>query len=215
MANHGPQSARRTRDRVVDQLPVRERFLIVCEGAQTERLYFESFRVPGRVLEVRGTGMNTLSLVNEAMRLREEEESRLRRRGLEGFDQCWCVFDHDAFPPGDFNSAIDKARANHFRVAYSNEAFELWYLLHFDYHEAALHRNQYCEKLTELLGRRYEKSSATMYQALLNRQQAAIRNAKALLKLHGVDNPEQNNPSTTVHELVEELNKSTGVPDPP
>ena len=209
MAKHGPQPSRNSRSRSINRIEVRERFLIVCEGAETERLYFEGFKIPGRVLEIKGTGMNTLSLVSEAVRLRAEEEAKLQRRGREGFDQCWCVFDRDAFPTGSFNSAIDRAKANGFRVAYSNEAFELWYLLHFDLHQSAISRHQYCEKLTELLGSRYNKSDPRMYHTLLSRQATAIRHARALMTFHGTDNPEQNNPSTTVHELVEALNRSS------
>lgn len=210
----GKQQPKRSQDRTINTIPVKVRFLVVCEGEKTEPLYFQSFNAPGLVVEVKGTGMNTLSLVEEAIRQREEEEEKLKRRGYELFDQCWCVFDRDSFPSGNFNSAIHKANANGFQVAYSNVAFELWYLLHFGYYDSAMSREQYREKLTQLLGYRYEKNSTTMYFAISHLQQQAIQNAVALQSFHHVQNPEQNNPSTTVHELVQQLNTSAGVLTP-
>jgi len=72
-------------------------------------------------------------------------------------------------------------------------------------------REQYIEKLSEQLGHKYEKNSISMYDELYDRQEIAIRNAKRLLEHHvkidGKNIPEKHNPSTTVHELVMELNK--------
>jgi hypothetical protein len=47
-----------------------------------------------------------------------------------------------------------------------------------------------------------------MYDELLPRQQTAIANAARLLSTYNPPDPAQNNPSTTVHLLVQELNKS-------
>ena len=56
--------------RVVGQRPKRRFYLIVCEGEKTEPNYFESIRLklPKEMIPkvvVRGTGRNTLSLVDE------------------------------------------------------------------------------------------------------------------------------------------------------
>ena len=80
-AQFAAQAARTSAQRGLDGRDVRERFLIVCEGAKTEPLYFEGFRVPGRVLEIKGVGRSTESLVTEAERLRQEA-------GPERYDQC-------------------------------------------------------------------------------------------------------------------------------
>ncbi len=200
-----PQAPRTREQRQIDRQEVKERFLIVCEGKKTEPNYFEAFRVPGRVLEVRGTGYNTESLVAEASRLRQE----LQTRKAQTFDQCWCVFDRDSFDADDFNSAIGKAKAAGFRVAYTNEAFELWYLLHFDDHQSALSRTQYGPLLTQRLGHAYQKNSAALYWELENRQAQAVRRAERLLAEYGTaHNPQSDNPCTTVHVLVKELLKN-------
>lgn len=115
-------------ERPVNTRALKERFLVVCEGEKTEPNYFKRFRVPGRIVDVYGAARNTVSLVRETLRLRD----------LEKYDQVWCVFDKDSFPSQNFNAAITLARAHNIGVAYSNEAFELWYLLHFDYHQSGI-----------------------------------------------------------------------------
>lgn len=205
-----PQGARTSRERLVDAQEVLQRFLIVCEGAKTEPNYFQGFRVPRLVVDTVGTGHNTLSLVDEAIRLKGEKEAEAQRRGGPLYDQAWCVFDRDSFGADDFNSAIRKAEAVGFHVAYTNQAFELWYLLHFDDHWAALHRDQYHAVLTGRLGHSYRKNSETMYRKLHGRQVVAVRRAESLLAEYGTDhNPQQDNPCTTVHLLVKALRENS------
>ena len=174
---------------------IRPRFLIVCEG-KTEQLYFEAFRVPGDVIEL---GYNTNSLVQETIELRDEDG---------GYDQVWCVFDKDDFPLQNFNRAITLAQQHGIQVAYSNEAFELWYLLHFDYIDTAMSRHSYQQRLTNRLGFPYRKNDPKMYETLQDKQAVAIRNAENLLQSYGDrHNPANDNPCTTVHWLVKELNR--------
>jgi len=195
-----PDRGRRLQRRAVDTRPTRPRFLIVCEGTQTEPNYFRQFRVSAEVvdLEVVGLGDNTLSLVEWTCdRVRQED-----------FTQVWCVFDRDSFPPQRFNAALALARSRGIRVAYSNEAFEIWYLLHFDYHQAALPRQRYAEMLTERLEVPYRKNDWELYDRLESRQPTAIQNAQRLLDSYAPDhNPEGDNPCTTVHLLVQTLNE--------
>ena len=185
--------------RKVDTRNIRERFLIVCEGAKTEPNYFRSFRVNRTIFEVdiRGFGYNTLSLVEKATELKAGND----------YDQVWCVFDRDSFPPRIFNDAFEKAKREGIKIAYSNEAFELWYLLHFQFYDSAMKRKEYGKMLSKELGHKYEKNSDTIYEELLDRQAAAIRNSKRLHASYFPCNPERDNPSTTVFELVEALNK--------
>ena len=182
---------------------IRDRFLIVCEGAQTEPNYFRKFPVQTDLVEldVAGVGANTLSLVEEAIR----QKGRAARNG-KPYNQVWCVFDRDVFPAANFNEAFRLANANGVRTAYSNQCFELWYFLHFNFNDAALHRHAYGKKLTGLIGKKYEKNDTGMYALLQDKQATAIRNARKLLTRYAPCNPEQDDPSTTVHLLVEALN---------
>jgi len=182
-----------------DELP---RFLIVCEGEKTEPRYFEALAAELHLsvnVRIEGLGDNTDSLVERAVELKNKKEAY--------YAQAWCVFDRDSFPANRFNRAIQIAQRNGLLVAYSNEAFELWYILHFEYLQAGLHRDDYKTKLTKCLGKRYEKNSVTMYRELKLKQSTAIRHAIKLLLACDPPNPEQDNPSTTVHLLVQELNK--------
>jgi hypothetical protein len=181
----------------------KERFLIICEGRKTEPNYFKTFHVTSATVMVKGLGANTDSLIRSAIKLKNDAIEN-----DEPYNQVWCVFDRDSFPAQNYNSAFELAKNNSISVAYSNQDFELWYLLHFNYYDSALSRNQYEEKLTELLKKKYRKNSETIYIELLDKQQTAIRNAQRLLDSYLPNpNPEKDNPSTSVHLLVQELNR--------
>lgn len=117
------------------------------------------------------------------------------------------MFDRDSFEIDDIHNAFSLAKKNGFYVAFSNLKFELWYLLHFRYMSSAIQGGDYDGKLSEDLGKPYKKNIATMYLDLKLLQPAAIRNAKRLLESYNGTDPVNNNPSTTVHDLVESLNK--------
>lgn len=197
------------RERRLDTREERQRFLIVCEGEKTEPNYFESFKqdLPRQVvqLEIFGEGANTLSLVVKAQAHRDSSAS-----GDYPFDQVWVVFDRDSFEPDDFDNAIHKAESCGMHCAWSNEAFELWYVLHFEFRNTGMSRTEYEGKLGDLLGEDYRKNAPGMYQKLLrigNQSQAAAW-AKALQEgflASGVP-PSLSNPCTTVYLLVEQLN---------
>lgn len=102
-------------------------------------------------------------------------------------------------------------------MAYSNEAFELWFLLHFNLIGSAIGRNDYNKKVTEnyrkLTGDKkykYEKSKSVypLIDVIKGKESDAIKNAKKLLEQHKSKTSfVKKNPSTTVHLLVQKLNK--------
>jgi len=204
---------RKIRERKRNKRHERSLFLIVCEGKKTEPSYFKDFKLATRKvvdITIDGIGRNTSSLIEETEKIKENLE---HKNGIE-FDQVWCVFDRDTFSPNLFNSAISMAKKRKFKVAYSNEAFEIWYLLHFNLYTSAIDRRSLGKKLSQLIkrefGHKYMKNDDRMYEYLKSRQQQAIDNAISLLEHHketSCINPEKNNPSTTVHLLVMELNK--------
>ena len=184
---------------------IKQSFLIVCEGEKTEPDYFKAFRMTAATVKAVGQAMNTMTLVSKAISIREADQKRKRV-----YDQCWVVFDKDDFPAKDFNQAIQLAEKNGFRVAYSNQAFEYWFLLHYNLYTGAIHRKQYKDMLTRLTGMPYNKSEghgAVMYNLLLSRQQQAINNAETVLAEISHGNPAEEESSTTVQRLVIELNK--------
>jgi RloB-like protein len=200
MARHSKPKVARGRKK--PSKPTKKTYLIFCEGEETEKNYFEAFRKGAKVEEFKvfGTGRNTKSLVSYALKLRKLDDYAV-------YEEVWLVFDKDSFTLEQFNTAIQQAGLKNMKVAYSNEAFELWYLLHFHPHQSALSRTQYKKKLTECLGgRKYEKNDPEMYEILLPKQAVAIRNAKRLVQIHTSNSPAEHNPVTTVYELVEALN---------
>lgn len=191
----------------------RRSFLIVCEGAVTEVLYFEAFRVPKDVrLVVRGEGKSTLSLVEEAVNY-----ARKAAKDDAPYDEVWVVYDHDDFGADYFNRAaeeiraLDDTRGEKWNAAWSHESFEVWFLLHFQLFNSKLHRTLVNKKLGELLGASYRKNDPGIYDRLLAKQGDALKHAKQLAKQHGVfpfgDTPPADaNPCTQVYRLVEALN---------
>lgn len=190
---------------------------IFTEGEKTERNYFESkkreieteIRRKNIKIEIKGTGYNTLSIVEYALNFIDRENIKINNSA--DSDECWVVFDKDSFDK-DFDSAINKAKANNLGVAYSNECFELWFLLHFSLLSSALSRGLIKGKLNDVLQKKYsekyEKKKENMYSLIKSLEEIAVKNAKQLLKIHeGEKSYLKKNPSTTVYLLVESLNK--------
>jgi len=185
----------------------RKKILIVCEGEKTEPNYFKKFEVTSCKLVVVGTGRNTESLVKKAIELRN-----IADKEKDPFEEIWAVFDRDSFTAEIFNKALELAYNNDIKVAYSNEAFELWYLLHFHYIDMALSREQYIDKLDDYMKpdkRKYKKNMEDAYEYFKERQPQAFRNAAKLMEKYDSHNPEKDNPCTKVHELVEVLNQNS------
>jgi hypothetical protein len=198
--------------------PERRFYLIVCEGKETEPNYFEAlkqaiaFDAPARInIEIFGEGYNTKSLIAKAI----ERKNEIEKDRTKKVDKIWVVFDKDSFGAEQFNAAIQACNRKDIEIeaAWSNEAFELWYLLHFELHQSALKRDQYKSKIEKHLRTagypdfKYEKNRKDML-ALLgeNRMHIAIRNAKKLAQHHAGERDHANhNPCTRVHELVIEL----------
>lgn len=189
----------------------RKRFLIVCEGEKTEVNYFKAFAVPNKFeVMVKGEGKNSLSLVNKAIKIIDNLKKD------DSFDQIWCVFDKDNCSKEQFNQAERLAKQKNIKIAYSNEAFEIWFILHFQYLDIATSRSEYLTILTNQMKKygllneqeKYEKNREDMYEKLKPYQRTAITNAAKLIqdRDEAKKHPFDANPSTTVQELVQELN---------
>lgn len=189
------------------------RFLIVCEGACTEPNYFQAL-VKNRYSEVRdekiiGEGRSTCALVKRTLQVKEELE---RKRQLP-FDRVWVVFDKDDFQ--DFNDAIKLAESYSFNCAWTNEAFELWYFLHFQFMDSSISRHDYILKLQNEIRKHqgyenyeYKKNDASVYKMLatIGDENFAKQSAIKLRSFFEGDvDYKEHNPCTTVDLLVGEL----------
>ena len=197
----------------------RKYYLIVCEGEKTEPNYFESLKkdLPKGVItscriDIEGTGRNTLSLVEESKKIKE----RLENETSLSIDKIWVVFDRDSFEADNFNEAINfcKNSSPEIGCAWTNEAFELWYLLHFHFYNSAISREMYQKLIEGNLkpkigeGYIYQKNSKEMYNLLKENGslELAIKFATKLeVEFEGRFDFANHNPSTKVHHLVAEL----------
>ncbi|MGQ2984093.1 RloB family protein [Flavobacterium sp.] len=193
-------------------------FLIICEGEKTEPNYFRSFKSNVMpfvyTIDAQGEGSNTLDLVNRTIKARDNSSQQ--------YDSVWAVFDKDSFPSANFNSAIKLAEKNNIKTGWTNEAFELWYLLHFQFRNTGMSRADYKKNLEAEVNKAikerskakkvnpfiYEKNSENMYDILekYGNQAQAIKWAAKLLSNFTCENYATHNPCTKIHLLVEELN---------
>lgn len=193
-------------------------YLIVTEGTQTEPNYFKGIKniieknLGGNVdiincpqIDVNGQGCSTMSLITET--------DRIVNKAPIIYQNVWLVFDKDDFE--DFDIAIAEAHKKGYKVAWSNQSFEYWLYLHFNYSDSALHRSNWVQKLDEIfknynLGEgTYQKNYENLFDLvnIYDGMETAIKNAKRRMAGY---NPETStastyDPGTTVYQLVEEL----------
>ncbi len=187
------------RRRPVDVRDIHQRFLIVCEGEKTEPAYFQSFRGPHVVVRIKSANIDPARIVETAVKQWKEQKA--------DYDQVWCVFDRDEVTVERFNRALELARTRNIKIAYSNPLFELWFLLHFQDCTGPLARQEYGSRLSQCLGRSYAKNDADMYDRLEPHMDDATRRAERLLDRYHPSQPFNDDPSTTVHLLVQELRR--------
>lgn len=185
------------------------KILIVSEGTKTEPNYFKSFRTFNRGtivydIEVKGEADNTINVVDKAIELRDQGE----------YDSVWAVFDKDSFPDKNFNAAIIKAEQNGICCAWSNEAFELWYLYHFVNRVTAMSRKEYEQAISDAVNKspnykskkayKYQKKDPNNYQIMTTygSMEDAIKYAEAQSLKYTDNRFATHNPCTMVYKLV-------------
>lgn len=203
-------SKRRQDDRPIGRRgptrPPLRRILIVCEGRETERRYFEAFqhevRNPRVHVEVaRETGVPR-TVVKTAISLREEAAQEAKRQRDENllWDEVWGVFDVDDHP--GLAEAVSMAEQHGVLVAVSNPCFELWALLHFQDQRAHIERGKLRTALQKHL-RGYDK---VLDFLKVHRTYAdAVRRAKDLAERAARDGEPGRNPTTGVLRLTESI----------
>lgn len=182
---------------------------LICEGSETEVRYFKRFRSRGCHIDI----LPIPSQYKAADKLVQKARATMGTNPYypdEG-DVIWCVFDRDENTDAMLNRAKRISEKEGYQLAYSNPAFELWYLLHFvdcqsplQDCQAALHQLKQVKRLPH-----YEKSK-DVYNELLPFQADAVKRAKKRLERLQNEHQEvlcrESNPVTTVGALVEYLN---------
>lgn len=190
-------------------------FLIICEGENTEPEYFKSFPVKTAQIRSFGLGRSRTALIEYVIMIVKDDNDK--------DTENWVVFDMDIKPDNvavqkvDYENAIQLAENENIKVAYSNDSFELWLLLHYQYFDNQWTRHQYYKRLSELWDCNYEKMGKQkvfcqqIYKRLQeddrSNQSEAITRAKKLFEDQKELQVSEKNPATQVYLLVEELNK--------
>lgn len=205
-----PWQVREKRKRSKQTLTPRKQYLICTEG-KSEAIYFAHYKSStGPVIIALDKSDHKISLVKKAI---EERNSRIQAGEFDAeLDEVWVVLDRDADPSNrldksHFNQALNLAEKNNIFIAYSNDAFELWLILHYQDLWASTHREQLFKILSKHRGKKYEKTQ-DLYREIKSSRPKAIQRAESLLKTK--QRPENANPSTTVHKLVIKLINEPG-----
>ena len=214
--NFSPEIQEKTRRAATAARKIRGRILIVCEGKETEPNYFNSFPKMDNVSVVTAGGKGSPSqVVKKALELRDKAKQS-------PYDAVWAVCDKDNFT--DFKTAIDTAHKEKIGCAWSNEAFELWFVYHFENPTSAITRDKYKKKIEAHVKQRadalklsqyqkfsYQKNDKNIRRTLLdcggnedNAIKWAEKQAQEQVKSHDKD-WDKHNPCTMVYLLVKQL----------
>lgn len=181
---------------------------IVCEGEETEMLYFKHFRTRSCLVDIIPISSKHKAaehLVKHAKSLVSQGEY-FPRDG----DVIWCVFDCDDNKENELRSAQLFAQRQGYKIAFSNPSFEYWYLLHFE--KRFGHLRDSAEIINILKNKKYldkYRKNQDVFEVLSPNLQIAIERSKeriSKLQQEGIEIISRNsNPVTTVHQLVDFL----------
>lgn len=181
---------------------VKAKVLIMC-GGETEKKYFDQFKSKYKD-ELKSIKVE--SVIHKRDNPYAMVEAATKK---EDYDEIWVVFDKDDFP--DFDTGIRLAKKNNINCAFSNEAFEYWFLLHFENRTGSMSRSELKRSLTKSLGAEYEKADDSVISRILKEVEEleeAERRAKVGHEKHIKESgksPSEWRSCTTVYQLTKKL----------
>lgn len=182
--------------------------LILCEGKNTEKDYFDrlidflKLNQTIKTVAVQGVGKQLKTVVQEAGKVKRDAE------------EVWCVVDRESpqsLPESKLLDQLAAAKQKGLFVALSNTCFEFWYLLHFEYTTQSFAD---CGEVVSQLKKKHgtehygknsaeSKSIATRLANLNQYGKIAITNAQRVRQHHiTIGNSPNATPSTDVDLLV-------------
>lgn len=212
--NFNKRRSKERKERKSKELETRaETWLIVCEGEKTEPNYFNALfnninSKSNKKINVKiiGVGKNTKSVVESVDSFFNYSDQLVSNTKIP-YGKVFTVFDKDSFSDNHFNEAIRISEKRGFIPLWSNECFELWFILHYEFFQSNVSRNEYFKKLTSLLGYDYEKNN-NHFDLLgkLSKLEIAIRNSRKLYdKYDKKESPSRKSPCTTIFKLFDEI----------
>jgi len=227
-------------------------FIIFCEDEVSEPIYFKYFETPNIQVNPIKNQKSKIDNVFKAICYCQNNDL-MDKKGNKYFlknenPQVWCVFDRDISNDNlvlqtenvSFDEAIETAKARGFKVAWSNDAFEFWVLLHFEdaniTNDENKNRVTYYNRLTEIF-KSLQNPNDDLIKALthqsfsykqdlkhennfrnivrpemIEKTKIAIKRAKKLEEhFMALNIPNhEKSPCTLVHHLIEELLQKGG-----
>lgn len=190
----------------------KRRFLIYCEGENTEPGYFRALRRHLRSalieIEVEPTGAPITIAERAVSRARSEGLAKPSRKrpanSYETGDQVWAVFDRDEHE--HFNKAVALCEQHGVQVGRSNPCFEIWLILHFEEFDRQDDRHQVCRHLRSIHPE-YDPNGAKTcdWAHLIEAIAAAERRAQVQLVRREQEGFPFGTPSTTVGVLTQAI----------
>ena len=200
------------KDRLKSKRQAPANYLIVCEGKKTEPNYFNGLKkkinekygnkvdvlIPN--IDIKGTGMNTTSLVKYTQ--------KTVNHANKVYGQVWVVFDKDDYKDEQFNSAIDNCNYN---VAWSNPNFELWLLTHFKRVSRYVSKDDVIQELSKEFQKKglgdYTKNDTDIFDKVTSegKLHTAIKNCEYMEEVNKDGQASQRNPMTKVYKIVNGL----------
>ena len=198
------------KDRLKSKSQAPANYLIVCEGKKTEPNYFNGLKkkinekygnkidVLISNIDIKGTGMNTTSLVKYTQ--------KTVNHANKVYGQVWVVFDKDDYNDEQFNSAIDNCNYN---VAWSNPNFELWLLAHFKKVSRYVSKDDVIQELSKEFQKKglgdYTKNDTDIFDKVTSegKLHTAIKNCEYMEELNKEGQASQINPMTKVYKIVD------------
>ena len=184
--------------------------LIVCEGTKTELNYFKELRQHYHLQAVHTVDVTSGSSGRNAKNILLDAKKRYKVSKEKGdpYDRVYCVFDRDdeCGANAGFRDVINEIRKlKNFHAAYSIPSFEFWLLLHFTYTRQCFESSQQVFDKLKKYYTTYQKNHPSLFRELEVHLDKALSHADRCLK--EVNDCEEQNPSTMVHELVRFLQK--------
>ncbi len=194
-------------------------WLIICEGTKTETNYFneainsinknidDDYKLKVKII---GKGRNTLSLVKSVDSFLNNID--IIRNSTIPYGKIFVVFDKDDFASDIFDKSINICETKGYIPLWSNQTFEFWILLHFNYIEGNISRTNYEQKINEYfkkagLNYKYSKNDETIYSKLAKYGSLELAK-KYAVKIHRKfrnELPSKSKSCTTVYKFFEEI----------
>jgi len=165
---------------------LKQSIYIVCEGTNTERIYFERIAQENDVFEkyaitvypseedqIKASKKEGESIKTDAVNL-----VKLAKQEINNYDEVWAVFDKDGYTKHE--KAFSDAQKHGIKLGFSSIAFEHWILLHYEQNRTAFPKSQnvidYLEQAGYFTGYS-KKADISIYPILKNLTKTAIENA--------------------------------------